>query len=132
MLLKQGYVALNSKSSLPAFCDRYHELVDLIVLSVLLRFKEYDYPFGIFTLFEQWLFYFSLLVPFNSLVLAALEVRLCYSIYKLDDKSSMRKGLECIYDKWNISVVILMLKTINHQPWIITLTWMQIIFLIVL
>jgi hypothetical protein len=28
MLLKQGYVALNSKSSLPAFCDRYHELVD--------------------------------------------------------------------------------------------------------
>ena len=28
MLLKQGYVPPNWKSSLPAFCGRYHELVD--------------------------------------------------------------------------------------------------------
>ena len=30
----------------------------------------------------------------------------CYSCYKHDDMSGMRKGLDCHYDKRNISVVI--------------------------
>ena len=40
----------------------------VIVLSVLLWFNDYDYPFAIFTpFFKKLLFYFSLLIPFNSL-----------------------------------------------------------------
>ena len=36
----------------------------------------------------------------------------CYSSYKPGSKSWMRKGLESVYDKWNISVVICIIKLV--------------------
>jgi hypothetical protein len=61
-----------------------------IVLSVLLWYTDYDYPFGIFKLFS----------------------------YKPGDKSWKRKGPGSVYDKWNISVVICdVFNLTKRKPW---------------